>query len=35
MIINSKDRFIRDLRKKYGQSIGNRFIEDAYAYRIS
>jgi hypothetical protein len=47
MIMNSKDRFIRDLRKQYGktkrvegmqiygQSIGNRFIEDAYVYRIS
>jgi len=47
MIFNTKDRFIRDLRKKYGktkrvegmriyvQTIGDRFIEDAYTYRVS
>ncbi len=47
VILRATDPFIKDLRKTYGkdkvmegmrlgpQAIGNRFIDDAYAYRIS
>jgi hypothetical protein len=47
VILQANDPFIRALRKKYGspksiegmrlggKSIANRFIEDAYTYRVS
>ncbi|HLH20259.1 MAG TPA: hypothetical protein VKX45_23740 [Bryobacteraceae bacterium] len=47
MILRMKDPFIRELRKLFkgakdvegmrlgGQAIGDRFLEDAYVYRIS
>jgi hypothetical protein len=47
IILESKDRFIRELRRKYGkmkrvegmrlsgQAIGDRFVEDSYVYRIT
>ena len=47
VILQANDPFIRDLRKTYGKpkttegmrlggkSIGNRFLEDAYTYRVS
>jgi hypothetical protein len=47
MIFGMKDRFIRDLRSIFskaksvegmrlgGQSFGNRYVEDAYVYRIT
>jgi hypothetical protein len=46
MILPTKDPFIRELRKRFGkaedvtgmrlggQTIGNRFIDDAYVYQI-
>lgn len=45
MIFSANERFIRDLRKKYGktkrvegmqiylQNVGDRFVEEAYVYR--
>jgi hypothetical protein len=47
VILRATDSLIRDLRKEYGKStvvpgthvggrmLGDRFVEDAYAYRIS
>jgi hypothetical protein len=46
MIFTTKERFIRELRKKYGkakrsegtriyvQNVGDRFVEEAYVYRV-
>jgi hypothetical protein len=47
LILHSNDPFVKDLRKVFGraksvegmrlggQSIGDRFVEDAYTYRVS
>ena len=47
MILSMNDRFIRELRRIFGkaksvdgmrigrQMIGDRFVEDAYMYRVS